>query len=78
MQKATIYRFEIYDIANDEWHRSRRWGTREAIERIRGAVIESTATEVDASAIASDIAGLTMRDFNPAPANKGFQAEVRR
>lgn len=78
MQKVTIYRFEVYDIARDECQRSRRWGTREAIERIRGTVIESTETQVDASAVESDIAGLTVRDFSPAPANTGFQTQVRR
>lgn len=66
MSKVTIFQFELYIPQNDEIRKSRRWGTREAIEKIAlGKVLEDTATEVDESAIASDIHGLTERDFNP-------------
>lgn len=61
-----IYRFRIYDIAIDGYHLSRRWGTREAIDGIRNAVIiEETGTTVDDSAVNSDLFGLTVRDFDP-------------
>jgi hypothetical protein len=63
-EKVTIYQFTVYDISQDEMRRSRRWGTREAIERIRsGSVLEETATEVEGSCL--DDNGMTQRDFNP-------------
>jgi hypothetical protein len=75
MSKVTIYRFSKYDIQNDGMQISRRWGTREAIERICGEVMEETATEVDASAVATGIEGLTVRGFDPHP-RTGFQTQV--
>lgn len=75
MSKVTIYRFELYDITTDGNRKSHRWATREVIERLRGTVLEDTATEVDASAVASDIQGMTARDFNPHP-RTGFQRQV--
>jgi hypothetical protein len=41
-----VYRFRLYNISTDENEKSRRWGTREAIERIGGEVMEDTETEV--------------------------------
>jgi len=67
MSKVTIYRFRKYDIQSDGNQISRRWGTREAIERICGEVMEETETEVDASAVITDIEGLTVRGFDPHP-----------
>ncbi len=76
MSKVTIYQFEIYDVQNDGMIKSRRWGSREAIEKIaHGKVLENTAIDVDESAIASDIHGLTERDFNPHK-HQGFQTSV--
>ena len=65
MSNVTIYQFELYDITIDGNRRSRRWATRQAIERLRGNVLEGTGTEVDASAVDTDILGMTARDFNP-------------
>jgi hypothetical protein len=66
MAKVTIYRFEVWDSVNDEIRKSRRWGTREAIEEIaHGRVLEETAREVDEAVVKSDIWGFTERDFNP-------------
>ena len=76
MSKITIYQFQVYSVINDNLQKSRRWGTRDAIERIAGGeILEDTATEVDESAIASDITGLTIIDFNP-PRRMGFQTKV--
>ena len=76
MANVTIYRFEVYDIQSDQVIPSKRWGTREAIIDIaHGRVIEDTAAEVDESAVASDIHGFTVRDFNPR-SRRGFQTEV--
>jgi hypothetical protein len=76
MTTVTVYQFTAYDIKTDESRKSRRWGTREAIKGIGGAPLEHTATEVDASVVASDIPGLTGRDFDPDP-RTGFQTSVR-
>ena len=76
MGKITIYQFEIYDPLNDEMRTSRRWGTREAIKNIAaGHVLDKSATEVDESAVESDILGLTTKGFIPNP-RQGFQSEV--
>jgi len=63
-QSVTIYRFRLYDINTDESRTSRRWATREAIERIHGEVLTDTATEVDASVVDTDIPGMTERGFD--------------
>ncbi|MDD2465227.1 MAG: hypothetical protein PHI97_14615 [Desulfobulbus sp.] len=76
MSKITIYRFQVYSVINDNFQKSRRWGTRDAIERIAwGEILEDTATEVDESAIASDITCLTIIDFNH-HRRTGFQTKV--
>jgi hypothetical protein len=75
MSKVTVYRFTIYDVANDESRKSRRWATRAAIEWAHGHVLEETAIEVDASALGGEVAGMTERDFNPHK-RSGFQTQV--
>lgn len=75
MSKVTIYQFEIYDVANDEMRKSRRWATRQTIEWLGGKVLEQTATEVDASAVGSEIAGMTEKGFDPHK-HTGFQRTV--
>jgi hypothetical protein len=72
---VTVYRFTVYDITNDEQRTSRRWATREAIERVRGQVLEATATEVDPSVVGAEIAGMTERNFDPHKST-GFQRAV--
>lgn len=77
MSKITIYRFRVYDAQNDEMITSRRWGTREAIERFaHGEVFENTAVEVEANVVNSDIPGLTARNFDPHRRTSGFQTQV--
>jgi hypothetical protein len=76
VSKVTVYRFRKYDIGTDEHQVSRRWGTLEGIESVRGTVIEDTATEVDASAVGAEIPGLTSRNFQPNP-RIGFQTQVK-
>lgn len=73
MDKVTVYQFRSYDIRDDEKKLSRRWGTREAIQDVCGEVIESTAVEVDAKDINSDITGLTAIGYKPNPP-QGFQS----
>lgn len=75
MSRVKVYRFTVYDIVNDENCRSRRWGTRAAIERIRGEVLEDTETEVDSSVLGREIEDMTERHFDPHP-RTGFQQQV--
>jgi hypothetical protein len=65
MSKVHIYRFTLYDITSDGARQSRRWGTRDAIERIGGEVLVDTGIEVEASTLDSEISGLTARDYSP-------------
>jgi hypothetical protein len=75
MNKVKVCRFRKYDVTTDENQVSKRWATREAIERIGGEEIIETETEVDPSAVGRDIAGMTARGFDP---NRGigFQTQV--
>jgi hypothetical protein len=75
MSKTTVYRFRKYDIHSDGNLQSRRWATREAIERIGREVLEDTATEVDPSVLGKEIDGMTEINFDPYP-RLGFQTQV--
>jgi hypothetical protein len=78
MPIVTICQFEVYRIDSDEVVKSRRCGTRNAIIEIaHGRVQEDTAREVDESIVASDIQGLTERNFDPDARALGFQTYVR-
>ena len=44
MHKVAVYRFRVYDITIDSNGESRRWATREFIERIRGEALEGTGS----------------------------------
>lgn len=71
--------FEAYDMCNDGMKKSLRWGTRETIEKIVAGskVLIETETEVDESAVSSDIPGLTNIGFRPPSKNDGFQTSVK-
>ena len=75
MSTVRIYQFTIYDISNDNLKKSRRWGTREAIARIGGSVLEETGVEVDASVLGRQMDGLSEIGFNPR-AHTGLQNQV--
>jgi hypothetical protein len=75
LSKVTVYRFRKYSISSDGYQVSRRWATREAIERVRGEALEDTAIEVEDAAVATDIEGMTVRGFDPRP-RIGFQRAV--
>lgn len=65
MSKVTIYQYILLNTVLNEPRKARRWGTREAIERLKGAaeILDDTATEVDASVV--DSVGFTNLDFDP-------------
>ena len=75
LNKVTIYRFMVYDVTSDEFIKSRRWATIEAIERVRGEVLKDTSVEVDPSVLDSEVSGMTVRDFSP-HSRAGFQQKV--
>lgn len=78
MAKITVYRFDTWDAGADGYIRSRRWATREAVQRLSGSsgrVDEQTATEIDDSALGQEIEGMTDRNYNPNPRN-GFQTRI--
>jgi hypothetical protein len=55
MSKITVYRFQVYDVATRKSAVASQWGTREVIERVRGAKVwEETATEVDILDLSGD------------------------
>jgi hypothetical protein len=65
MSKVTIYQYILLNTGLNEPRKARRWGTREAIEGLKGAaeILGDTATEVDASVV--DSVGFTNLDFDP-------------
>jgi hypothetical protein len=74
-----VYQFTTYSGMTDSVQKSRRYGTKDAIERIaKGTVLFDTKCTVDRSIIEppnTDIPGLTQRDFHP-DAHTGFQTRV--
>jgi hypothetical protein len=65
MATVKIHRFRLYDINSDSYRMSRRWATRDVIELLGGEIVGSPAIEVDASAVSSDIEGMTILDYDP-------------
>jgi hypothetical protein len=61
---ATVYRFHAWDVVNDIFQQSRRWATKEAIERAGGAII-SDGVEVDDKYLGREVDGMTERNFDP-------------
>ena len=59
MGKVPVYKFAVYDITTDADRVSRRMGTRVAIERLNGRIIEGTEREIDETELGREIAGLT-------------------
>lgn len=64
MTTVNIHRFRLYDINTDSYRLSRRWATRDVIEKLGGEIVRA-AVEVDASAVSSDIEGMTVVDYDP-------------
>jgi hypothetical protein len=65
MGKVTIYQYMVLDTNRVELRKARRWGTRQAIERLKDAdLIEGSAALVDAAVL--NVGGFTELDFDPA------------
>lgn len=65
MTTVRIHRFRLYDINSDSYRVSRRWATRDIIERLGGDIVPGQVAEVDAEVVASEIEGMTTLDYNP-------------
>jgi hypothetical protein len=64
MSKVTIYQYLVVDNNSGQIRKANRWGTREAIARLRNTlIVEHTATRVDDSVI--NIGGFTVCGFDP-------------
>jgi hypothetical protein len=74
---AIVYRFQSYDIVNDVIKISRRWATREAIERVCGQAICEGA-EVDDRYVGHEVDGMAACGFDPQhPPSSDFPNYVR-
>lgn len=65
MTTVNIHRFSLYDINADAYRISRRWATRDIIERLGGEIVPGPSVEVDSSVVSSDIEGMTLPDYDP-------------
>ena len=76
MAMIKVYKFVGYDFQNDVPVQSRRWATKEFIERGNYGIAEETAITVSESIL--DNFGLTPRDYNPNSVlgDGGFQNRV--
>ena len=68
MSTVRIHRFRLYDISSDSFRQSRRWATRDIVERLGGDIVPGLVAEVDASVVSSDIEGMTKPDYDPGAA----------
>ena len=72
-----VFRFRTWDISNDCYQESRRWATKEAINRVMGEVI-SEGVEIDDGLVGGEVDGMTARGFDPHhPPSSGFPNYVR-
>jgi hypothetical protein len=62
MSKVTVYQYMVLGTNLGEPRQARRWGTREAIERLKGSaeILEHTETQSSVDSI-----GFTGLDFDP-------------
>ena len=61
----TLYRFHVYDPESGGMKPSKRWGTFDAIKRIKGDADLTSAVHVDAALIRYDLPGLTELGWAP-------------
>ncbi len=74
MAKVTVYRVQLYDVANDAPHISRRMATIEGAKMMGGSIIEGSALEIDETQLENG-EQWTPRDFVP-NRHTGFQRQV--
>lgn len=75
-----VFQFTVYSVSADNMQKSRRYGTKEAIEEtVGGKVLFESKRTIDRSIVESpntDIEGLTPIGFNP-DVRTGFQTHVQ-
>jgi len=72
--QVQIFQFKMFDIGTDEFKQSRRWATREFIEKV-GGLMTGRSARVDEDVVSDE--GLTARDFDPEHRPSGFPTHVR-
>ncbi len=66
MARIILFQFKIYDSARKEMISSGRWGTLQAIQKLKIATpIIATAVTIDAALVPFDADGLTVPGFDP-------------
>ena len=60
-----VYRWKKYNISTDNEEISRRWATREAIDKFDGTRIEDSFILVDEALLGREIEGMTDIGFHP-------------
>jgi hypothetical protein len=74
---VTVYEFNMYDPSTDQVKKSRRMGTRNAIENIaNGWPLEETKIDIPVSQLSREISGMAEIDFNPHKRPLEFQTQV--
>lgn len=71
--RVEVFKFTMYDIGTDELVQSRRWATREFIQRFGGV---PTGSRVMVPADKVDVVGMSELDFDPGAGPGGFQTSV--
>jgi hypothetical protein len=61
---AMVFRFRMWDVANDRFTLSSRWATRERVDQIGGEVVGG-GVEVNDEYVGGEIAGMTVCGFDP-------------
>lgn len=74
MQKITVYKVRMYDVATDGWTISRRYATERGAERMGGEILPGSGIEIDASQLEAG-EEWTPKNFTPW-GNTGFQTRV--
>jgi hypothetical protein len=59
-----VFRFRMWDVDRDCFTLSTRWATRERVQQIGGEVVGG-GIEVDDEFVGGEIAGMTVRGFDP-------------
>ncbi|WP_293781272.1 hypothetical protein [uncultured Oxalicibacterium sp.] len=72
--EVQVYRFQMYDPSTDQMVISKRWGTRVAIERIGGQLIQKDAAQIPYDHLSKEIDGLTDIGYVPVKSETGWQA----
>lgn len=71
--QVQIFQFKMFDIGTDQFKQSRRWATREFIEKV-GGLMTGRSARVDEDLVSPE--GLTECDFTPESRTPGLPRQV--